>query len=94
MVQFKFGEFYKNPFLVLSEATIVGLLLIILVIIFYSIKKNKFILSISDNLDLFLIVGFSGALFHILCEYSGLNVWYSKNYCTYFCDINSDSIPK
>jgi len=22
-----------------------------------------------------------GALFHLLCEYTGVNVWYAKNYC-------------
>lgn len=93
MAKFNFGEFYKNPILIISEAIIVGLLLIILVIISYSIKKNKWILPISENFELFFIVGLSGAIFHILCEYSGLNVWYSKNYCTTYFG-NTDTIPQ
>lgn len=32
------------------------------------------------NKKLLIIVGASGAVFHFICELSGLNKWYVKNY--------------
>jgi hypothetical protein len=57
---------------ILTEAIFVGVLLIVLYSLFEYITEssNKYI-----NL---LVVG---ALFHIICEYTGLNVWYALEYC-------------
>lgn len=57
---------------ILTEAIFVGVLLIVLYSLFEYITEssNKYI-----NL---LVVG---ALFHIISEYTGLNVWYALEYC-------------
>ena len=61
----------KNIFRILTEALIVGLLLIIV----YNPLKYIF-KDINYNIILFI----SGALFHIICAYSGINIWYVKDY--------------
>lgn len=69
----------KSPQLVLIEASVVGICLILLVYL-----AKQFIDYIPDisgnksNIELFFIVGF---IFHVLFEYTGLNLWYSIQYC-------------
>lgn len=68
----------KSIQLVSFEALIVGVCLAILV---YIVKKYITIPNITGypmDIELFIIVG---ALFHILFEYSGVNLWYSLEYC-------------
>lgn len=60
----------KNISLVLFEASIVGLCLIVLILLMEQFIENKFLL-------LFV----TGFLFHIIFEYTGLNLWYSIEYC-------------
>lgn len=64
------------------EASVVGISLVILV---YIIKKfMDYIPNFSGHkqeVELLFVVGF---LFHILFEYTGLNLWYSKEYCKLF----------
>jgi uncharacterized membrane protein YedE/YeeE len=72
--------YFKKSFgLVLTEAFVVGICLVILV---YFVKQFvNFIPNLSgyrDNIEFYIIVGM---LFHVLFEYSGLNLWYSKEYC-------------
>jgi hypothetical protein len=71
----------KKPFtLVITEAIIVGLLLVG----FVKVTKDyilQYIPNLSgqkETIELFIIAGF---LFHIVCEYTGINLWYSKEYC-------------
>jgi hypothetical protein len=62
----------KPLFTVLIEATVVGILLLVLFqIITYLMKKHSLVIR------MFI----TGALFHILCEISGVNAWYAKEYC-------------
>ena len=70
----------KSYIQVIIEASVVGICLILLV----KLVKDyllQYIPDLSGNkntIELFFIAGF---LFHILFEYSGLNMWYSKEYC-------------
>lgn len=61
------------------ETFFVGFLLtflfgIILAILMPLLKNNHMI-------HMLLSVFISGGLFHIICEYTGVNIWYSKQYC-------------
>lgn len=75
MAKFIFGDFSKSIVSILFEAVIVGILLVALCAILFVINKTQ--LSITN----YALIGLAGSLFHILCEYSGINLWYSKNYC-------------
>jgi hypothetical protein len=61
----------KGVFRILIEAFVVGLLLIIVYNPFKYIFKD-----INYNIILFI----SGAIFHIIFEYTGINIWYVKDY--------------
>lgn len=67
---------------VLIEAIVVGVLLVL----FTNLLKPyvSYMPNLSgqpENIELYLI---TGAVFHIACEYTGLNMWYSKQYCKLF----------
>lgn len=69
----------KKVINVLMEASIVGICLVLLVKIFsYIAKYIPDITNSSKQIELLFISGF---MFHILFEYTGLNVWYSTEYC-------------
>lgn len=51
------------------EALIVGILLVAIFILSSKLTKNT----------LYAVFA-SGAVFHILCEVTGVNAWYAKNY--------------
>ena len=70
----------KSIAFVIMEAIVVGIILIIFVTF-----TQKYILQLipnlsghKDTIELFFIAGF---LFHITFEYTGINLWYSKEYC-------------
>lgn len=70
----------KSFTLVLTEAIIVGIFLVG----FVKLVKQFLLPHIynfsgyKNEIELYLIAGF---LFHIIFEYSGINLWYSKEYC-------------
>jgi hypothetical protein len=74
----------KKPVIsVLIEAVVVGLFLILF--IEFSKKLIMPLISSQDSgdllkdLQLYFIAGF---LFHITCEYTGINLWYANKYCS------------
>ena len=64
---------------VIIEAIVVGLLLIGVVKL-VSDYLLKYIPDITGNKNIELLF-VSGFLFHIICEYTGINMWYSLEYC-------------
>lgn len=70
----------KKPVLtILIESTVVGAGLIALVYIVEN-YLSKYLPNIIQNKkmqNLFI----SGFLFHIICEYTGVNTWYAREYC-------------
>lgn len=64
----------KEISLVLFEAVIVGFGLAIL----YEIVKMVIAPKEKAN---YLLLFVSGVIFHLLCEYTGVNQWYSIKYC-------------
>jgi len=82
MAKFQVGEFYKSETRIfLKEAPIVGFILILIFIFTSCILKYIYDRKKNHNIHMILSVFISGYLFHLACEYSGLNVWYSKDYC-------------
>jgi len=69
----------KSIGLVIMEASVVGVCLILLVyLVKLYINMVPDISGYKYDIELFFIVGF---LFHVLFEYSGINLWYSVEYC-------------
>jgi hypothetical protein len=70
----------KSFTLILTEATIVGIVLIL----FFNITDyifNYYKLDSSNLLYFNIKLFISGFLFHLLFEYTGVNLWYSQEYC-------------
>ena len=61
------------------ETLFVGILLTFLFLILLFIT-NPFLKN-NHMIQMLLSVFLSGGIFHILCEYTGINIWYSKQYC-------------
>jgi|LakMenEpi03Aug12_release.lakeMendotaPanAssembly.Ray.scaffolds.fasta_scaffold344805_3 hypothetical protein len=61
----------KSYITIFIEAIVVGILLIL---VFSSIKY--FLPTQNQTIQLFI----AGAMFHLLCELFGINIWYVKNY--------------
>jgi cation transporter-like permease len=69
----------KKVINVLIEASIVGICLVLLVKMFsYTVNYLPNITNTSKQIELVFVSGF---MFHMLFEYTGLNVWYSIEYC-------------
>lgn len=71
----------KSAGVLFVESVVVGigsliLFLIVLVLLSY-IEKLKNNHPVHMAVSAFV----SGMIFHIICEVSGVNVWYSKKYC-------------
>lgn len=63
---------------VLFEASVVGIGLVVLFYIFKQLDAYiPDLFGYKEIQTLFIV----GVLFHILCEYTGINVWYAKDYC-------------
>ena len=70
----------KNISTILIEATVVGSLLILL-LKFVNNYLLQYIPDISGNKSSIEAVFVAGFLFHLIFEYTGLNLQYSKEYC-------------
>ncbi len=64
----------------LIEMVVVGIGLMIVSIVVAKLMGEKNVLSSPHAKDMLLGVFFSGALFHLLFEITGLNKWYADNY--------------
>ena len=58
---------------VLLEAIVVGALLIVVYV------SLEFVLR-SYQMHPYVLLFLSGALFHLICEYTGVNLWYVREY--------------
>ena len=71
----------KSVWYVLFEAFIVGVILVLIVNLL-RVTILPYIPNFTGknaNIELLFL---AGVLFHLLFEYSGLNLWYSKKYCS------------
>jgi len=66
---------FKSVNTILIEAVVVGVGLVIL----YNIIDFLFA-YFKYPVQQFVLLFLSGFLFHVLCEYTGVNVWYVKEY--------------
>ena len=71
----------KTTNILLTEAFVVGIGLVVLVFIIK--KMDKVVPNIFKNgKEKLLETAFiSGFIFHLICEYTGVNAWYSLEYC-------------
>jgi hypothetical protein len=65
--------FLKNPDVIVLESSVVGFLL---VLIFFILQN-----LINEKINITYLLFLSGFLFHLIFEYTGLNKWYSLEYC-------------
>jgi hypothetical protein len=65
---------FKTYSTILIEAIVVGVGLVVLVELLKIFNKNY----LKNEMMLLFVAGF---IFHVLCEYTGVNLWYAKNYC-------------
>lgn len=73
---------------VLLEAIVVGILLIVVykgveALFFSNIPTNQIHPAALNTKNQYYILFLAGAIFHILCEYTGINIWYVKEYNKY-----------
>lgn len=74
---------YKSVLQVIAiEAPIVGFFLVLIFSLIFILLNLIPYFKQMHMLNMLLSTFLSGALFHIICEYIGLNTWYSKKYCT------------
>jgi len=66
----------KSVGLVFTEAIVVGVGLVILTYMMSKIIDGK-----SETERMLKIALVSGVFFHVLFEYTGLNIWYAREYC-------------
>lgn len=68
---------HKSASTVLLEAAFVGATLIVLVTLLQFVAPKLYGSQVPQSVILFI----AGALFHLIFEYTGVNTWYSMNYC-------------
>ena len=70
----------KTVYEILGEAAFVGVFLVVFYFIVHWIRLNFIKVNCPEPMCLYLELIAAGALFHIVCEYTGINKWYSINY--------------
>ena len=68
---------FKSLSTIITESTVVGIGLIFVYYIVNYIITN-YIPQLNLNLHIKLFI--SGFIFHVICEYTGVNIWYVKEY--------------
>lgn len=63
------------------ETLFVGVWLVILFLIILNLTSHIELFQKNHPKHMLTSVFLSGGLFHLICEITGLNVWYSKEYC-------------
>ena len=82
MAEFKWYENKKSyGQIFLIEAPIVGISLVLLFILIFILLNLITWFKKHHNTCMIYSVLISGMIFHILYEYSGVNTWYSRDYC-------------
>ena len=82
MTEFKWYENKKSyGQIFLIEAPIVGIALVILFVSILLLLNFITWFKKHHNTCMIYSVLISGMIFHILYEYSGVNTWYSRDYC-------------
>lgn len=69
----------KSVGLVLLEAFIVGVGLIIVQYVISKVGRLNIVDFMNKEYIIFVFV--SGVIFHVGFEYTGVNMWYAKEYC-------------
>lgn len=82
MAEFKWYENKKSyGQIFLIEAPIVGFALVLLFLSILFLLNFSTWFKKNHTVHMILSVLLSGMIFHILCEYTGVNTWYSRDYC-------------
>lgn len=82
MANFLFHENKKTFVQIFAiEVPIVGGVLVSLFIVILLLLNFISVLKENHTVHMMLSVLLSGMIFHILCEYTGVNTWYSRDYC-------------
>ena len=76
---------FKPISTILIESFVVGILLIVVyqgveALFFTNIPADQVHPASLNKKNQYYMLFLAGALFHIICEYSGINVWYVKEY--------------
>ena len=71
----------KSLGVIAFETIFVGFWLVILFLIILNLTSHISLLQKNHPYHMIASVFLSGGLFHLICEISGLNIWYSKEYC-------------
>ena len=71
---------YKKFDKVLVEAIVVGVLLLFLYIIVLTALSYNDIIKKNHTVHMLFSTFIAGGLFHIICEYTGINMWYVNDY--------------
>lgn len=64
-----------------GETLFVSVVLVILFLIILTLTSYIEFLQKDHPKHMLASVFVAGGLFHLICEWTGLNVWYSKEYC-------------
>lgn len=87
---------YKPISTILIEAFVVGVLLIVVykgveAVFFSNIPVDQLHPASLNTKNQYYLLFLTGAIFHIICEYTGVNIWYVKEYNKILSKISTPS---